>query len=136
LTAARFDLLYKLEREPLGGLLQSQLRRVLGVTGATVSRMLRSLEGLGLVARWRPTDRRQRWVQLTQAGLSRIHCGIFHTISMPALRLGLDIALARERWYCTSQCLIVTDALEAALNSIRAAFGDSATLYYPWHPDD
>ena len=50
LTAARFDLLYAVKKERRG-ILQSALRKVLGVSRATVSRMLASLEELGLVRR-------------------------------------------------------------------------------------
>src|SRR4029077_5764769 len=69
LTAARFDLLSALRtRAPVetacgAMVLQSELRRM-------VSRMLRSLEALGLVTRSRPqyVDRRQRVVSLTERG--------------------------------------------------------------------
>ncbi len=67
LTAARFDMMYAIqERE---GLRQIALCRALGVSGATVSRMLASLEKLGLVTRDTTcTDMRQRFVYLTDAG--------------------------------------------------------------------
>ena len=50
LTPARFDLLYIVAKEG-GTLLQRELQRALGVVAATVSRMLTSLEELGLVER-------------------------------------------------------------------------------------
>jgi DNA-binding MarR family transcriptional regulator len=75
LTAARFDLLSVLVRSRRGdlctpGVRQSQIRRMLGVTAPVVTRMVRALEGLGLVQRWREQfgDRRQVRVQLTEAG--------------------------------------------------------------------
>src|ERR1700733_880956 len=69
LTAARFDLLYIVEKAGKT-MLQCELRRVLGVTAPTVSRMLASLQALGLVEREVvDLDRRRRHVTLTKAGL-------------------------------------------------------------------
>jgi DNA-binding MarR family transcriptional regulator len=54
LTAARFDMLYALPRDSQRfeqGMWQSDLRRQIGVSRPTVSRMLGSLEQLGLVCR-------------------------------------------------------------------------------------
>src|ERR1700741_2645942 len=79
LTAARFDMLYVLLTEgrayrfKVGSVWQSTLRKVLGVCGPVVSRMLRSLERLGWVARRRSAiDRRQVDVTLTRVGLACI----------------------------------------------------------------
>lgn len=47
LTAARFDLLYAVKKATRYGVNQSALRKVLGVSRATVSRMLASLEERG-----------------------------------------------------------------------------------------
>ena len=48
---------------------QRELRKALGVSGPTVSRMLGSLEELGLVEREvSDLDRRERYVMLTNAG--------------------------------------------------------------------
>jgi hypothetical protein len=32
--------------------------------------------------------------------------------------------------------LVHTCQLESYLDSMRASYGDRATLHYPWHPDD
>src|SRR5882757_5085939 len=65
LTAARFDLLYILEKAG-GQMPQREIQRALGVAGSTVSRMLRSLEDLGLVLREiMLEDHRRTWVELT-----------------------------------------------------------------------
>ncbi len=59
-TPARFDLMFALREN--GWHLQSELRRILGVAGPTVSRMVKSLEKLGLVLKERAVhDRRERY---------------------------------------------------------------------------
>jgi DNA-binding MarR family transcriptional regulator len=137
LTAARFDMLYVLHESDPGGTLQSNLRRTLGVSAPTVSRMLKSLEQLGLVVRTRPEgDRRQRWVKLTAAGRSRIDAAIVEFIDEGTAQLLVDTALAPDRWYDPTHCFGAMGALESTLFSIRGSFRDSATLHYPWHPDD
>jgi DNA-binding MarR family transcriptional regulator len=138
LTAARFDLLYALYERPLRAETQRKLARELGVTRSTVSRMLASLEALGLVVRTRPsTDRRQRWVALTDPGRSLIHCAVFRFCRTGAAQLAVDSALGGERWYDTEDhCFFAMATLDDTLTGIRRAFADSATLYYPWHPDD
>ena len=138
LTAARFDLLYALYRRPLRAEAQSKLTRELGVSRATVSRMLASLEQLGIVQRTPdPLDRRQRWVALTAEGRARIHCAVLRLYRAGSAQLAVDTALGGERWYDSeSLCFFAMATLDDTLSAIRHAFGDRATLYYPWHPDD
>jgi DNA-binding MarR family transcriptional regulator len=138
LTAARFDLLYILGQRPLRADTQRALTRKLGVTRSTVSRMLASLEALGLVRRTRELpDRRQRWVALTDAGRTCIRRAVFRFIGTGAAQLAVDSALGGERWYDSDRhCFFAMAALDQTLSDIRHAFGDCATLYYPWHPDD
>ena len=138
LTAARFDLLYLLqfagESSPMA---QSKLRRALGVNRTTTSRMVRSLEGLGLITRERSyVDRRTLRVSLTAQGLARIRLAIRRLMKTGAADLVVDTALAGEDWHCARACFYATDGLERFLNRARKAFRDFATLYYPWHPDD
>jgi DNA-binding MarR family transcriptional regulator len=153
LTAARFDMLYAL---PHGGfragkgMRQSLLRRRLGVSRPTVSRMLASLEELGLVTR-KPdeNDRRQVFVALTLAGRRLLRRAKRTFIESGYIQLAVDTALGAEssggtsgnrwrtnRWYDDSHCLVETDRLEGILGKVRYAFGDFATLHYRWHPDD
>jgi DNA-binding MarR family transcriptional regulator len=140
LTAARFDLLYAI-RQRRKGIVQSTLRRVLGVCRATVSRMLASLEELGLVRRKvLPEDRRKRLVELTNRGrfrISRAH----HELTLRGwASLAVDSALCGEgsgySWCDENDCLEATSLLDAQLNRIRQAFYDHATLDYPWGPED
>ena len=146
LTAARFDLLYAL---PHGygrfeiRTRQSALRRALGVSRPTVSRMLASLEELGLVRRERerdPGDRRQIIVRLTQRGCTLIRKAIRAFIQSGWTQLALDSALDEDlpgrRWCDEDHCIFEIETLEGLLERIRVAFGDFATLAYPSHPDD
>jgi DNA-binding MarR family transcriptional regulator len=89
LTAARFDLMNAIlgnPRAPSGcGILQRELRRVLGVSAGVISRMLRSLEDLGLITREPPpSDRRQRHVKLTASGGLRLASA--HSLLVRAVR--------------------------------------------------
>jgi len=73
MTPARFDLVQVLVRDAAYngrvGQFQSALWKALGVSRATVSRMLGALEELGFVRRLvMRKDRRLRWVELTREG--------------------------------------------------------------------
>jgi DNA-binding MarR family transcriptional regulator len=141
LTAARFDLLYALmcggADSIRNGTLQSALRRTLGVGASVVSRMLSSLEKLGWVARTRlgpGQDRRQRSVRLTACGLQRI-AEAFKMLRRASWRL-VHEAISFGKHRDDSARLVHTDQLESYLCGMRQKLGDTATLYYPWHPDD
>jgi DNA-binding MarR family transcriptional regulator len=160
LTAARYDLLFVLlqsrdgrgwtlgrQHEPHGGLLQSRLRRTLGVGRPTVSRMLASLETLGLLLRRRcERDRRQLRVTLTALGRSVIRKADKLLRRSGWAQLALDSALGADhdphggwrgtRWYDAMHCLEEMSVLEASLSKIRRVFRDFASLHYRWRPDD
>ena len=135
LTPARFDLLFALKARrdeyPLP-MTQHELRGILGVSAPTVSRMLRSLESLALV--WRgPRSSRSRAVALTRRGrlLIRrvakrlVHSGVARRVADRAIRrFRKELDFARR------------GSLDEKLRAIRQYFGDVATLYYPWDPDD
>jgi DNA-binding MarR family transcriptional regulator len=134
LTAARFDLLYAvLERlEPP----QVDLCRALGVSAPTVSRMVTSLEKLGLVARKTATeDRRLRFVVLTDAGRRCILEAIERFIDWGTAQLAIDSALCGQGWSDATLCTRAGQKLEKTLEKIRRAYGDGANLYRPWEPD-
>jgi DNA-binding MarR family transcriptional regulator len=140
LTPARFDLLYALKRRRQG-VMQSALRRLLGVCRATVSRMLGSLEKLGLVRRTiSPLDRRRKIVELTNRGRWRIARAHFEFTRSGWAQLAVDSALGAEgqsfRWYDEADCIEATSQLDGQLTAIRTSFGDRATLEYPRRPDD
>jgi DNA-binding MarR family transcriptional regulator len=139
LTAARFDMLYALKRGPKHGLRQKALRRALGVCRATVSRMLASLEKLGLVTRRVDlADARQKIVALTTLGRWRIAFAHRHLTRSGWAQLAVDSALAGEgskyHWYMPEECIAVTHLLDEMLNQLRRSFFDRAKLDYPWNP--
>jgi len=138
LTAARFDLLYAAHtRGPVYPPTQRELRHTLGVNRTTVSRMLGSLEALGLIAREHAlADRRTRLVRLTDRGRSTIRRAIARLMRTGAAQLVVDCAATDTRWYSPIACLDAGDTLDGFLHGLRRAFRDFATLHYPWHPDD
>jgi DNA-binding MarR family transcriptional regulator len=134
LTAARFDLLYAvLERE---GLPQFELCQALGVSAATVSRMVSSLEKLGLIARHTTVlNRRLRHVSLTAEGRRVIEDAIDRFVTWGTAQLAVDSALCPRRWMDRGSCSRAGWRLEKTLDTIRHAYGDIADLYRPWEPD-
>ncbi len=129
LTAARFDLLDALYR--LGTRcvhLQSNLRRGLGVARSTISRMMISLERLGLVTRRR--DGRDCIVALTPEGRRRVRRAYFGLVLVGHVGLALDGALApgERRWPDARACARARRHLEALCMRVRVGFGDEATL--------
>jgi DNA-binding MarR family transcriptional regulator len=135
LTPARFDMLAAVGRYPPHRLPQSYLRSILGVTAATISRMLRSLEQLGLVTREQDfDDRRQRIISLTREGIRRLRSAVANLMDSGAVQLAVDIALV-TRWHDPAACLAEGRLLEESLRRVRRAFGDNALLAYPWRPD-
>jgi DNA-binding MarR family transcriptional regulator len=140
LTAARFDLMYAVHGDPRRkesyGTFQNELPAKLGVTAGVVSRMLRSLEELGLVTRKPPScDRRQRHVTLTDAGLTRLRDAWSLLVRMVRRYVHEAICFGQHR--DPEQRFMRFAELESYLRALRHDFGDTATLYYRWgHPDD
>ncbi len=140
LTAARFDLLYAVKKVRRG-MIQSALRKVLGVSRATVSRMLASLEELGLVRRTPyEGDRRQKFVALTGKGWWRISRAHRHFTRSGWAQLAIDSALSGEyddhHWCNEAACAKAAAALDVMLEKVRQGFRDFATLDYPSGPDE
>jgi DNA-binding MarR family transcriptional regulator len=141
LTAARYDMLYAI----FGGAPgpgryvytrpQSELPRKLGVHKSVVSRMLRSLEDIGLVVRQRSHgDRRQRSVRLTDIGVERLRDAV-RCLARASRRL-LCMAICFGRWRAPHERFRHMCGYESYLNVLRMHFGDTAWLAYRWHPDD
>ncbi|HTB71709.1 MAG TPA: MarR family transcriptional regulator [Polyangiaceae bacterium] len=136
LTPARFDLLYALHRMTWA-VSQRSLRGILGVSAPTVCRMLASLEELGLVRRQLTSGYRRRLdVHLTEEGRRRIRKAIRRFIKWGWAQLAVDSALCPDRWHDQGACFCAMDDCDSTLRAFRKAYGDVATLYFPWHPDD
>jgi DNA-binding MarR family transcriptional regulator len=145
LTSARYDMLYaifggapKVDRDQCLTL-QSELPRKLGVHKSVVSRMLRSLERIGLVARERSfADGRTRRVWLTGAGFDRLRDAT-RCLARASRRL-LCMAICSGRHRHPDQRFLHMSAYDSYLNSLRGQFGDAfggtTWLGYRWHPDD
>jgi DNA-binding MarR family transcriptional regulator len=131
LTPARFDMLCALmPRE--GAMTQGTLQRILGVTRATVSRMLGSLEELGFVGRERhDIDGRCKVVWLTDEGRARIVMAHKELVRSGWVQLAIDSALG-EWW--RGPCAAAIAELERPLRAIRRAFYDTGSLRYPTAP--
>jgi DNA-binding MarR family transcriptional regulator len=115
--------------------LQSQLRRQLGVTAGVVSRMLRALEALGLVERVKSSDRRQRIVMLTARGIDCVRRA--RRLLLRGVQRIVYDAICFGRSRDPQERFIHMERLESYLHVLRRHFGDTAWLYYPWgHPDD
>jgi DNA-binding MarR family transcriptional regulator len=102
-----------------------------------VSRMVRSLQRLGLVVRRRESegDRRQMLVALTAAGLETLKnaCRLLIKGVQRIVYRVICFGRHRDPW----ERLLAMETLEDYLRALRKDFGDSATLYYSWgHPDD
>jgi DNA-binding MarR family transcriptional regulator len=135
LTPARFDMMYAIDRHRDSLLWQSHLRRLLGVTAATISRMVRSLEELGYITRDRNAfDRRQIDIRITKLGSS-----VFDFVENLTMTTGnVDFIVTGAfavLWYAESAFSDLLE-LEAFLHRARDRLWDTATLRYPWHPDD
>jgi DNA-binding MarR family transcriptional regulator len=143
LTSARFDLLYAVKECP-GGVLQSVLRKILGVCRATVSKMLISLEERRLVKRTvYKYDRRQRLVRLTGYGRHSIRDAKEDFMRSGAAELAFATAIGSTGlcpWFDEDKCFEQKSWLLERLDALRNGFLDFASLEYPRHhpqmPDD
>jgi DNA-binding MarR family transcriptional regulator len=144
LTAARFDMMFALAGQPRTAnqfrrdrMLQSELRKTLGVCAPVVSRMLRSLEALGWVKRRREEygDRRQRVVELTETGLACMR-GAYKLLVRTAQRIVYRAICWGKHGDPNARFFRLCE-LESYLKSLREYCRDRARLDYCWgHPDD
>jgi DNA-binding MarR family transcriptional regulator len=138
LTPARFDLLFALKLEDRRRMLQRELQDTLGVSRTTVSRMLASLEKLGLVQRTvDPKDRRRKWVTLTKRGFWRIGTAYRRFSRSGWAQLALDTAFGAIHsssypadWSDKERCAKTEHGLLNTLSGIRHEFRDRASLEY------
>ena len=145
LTSARFDMLWCIlqsdAQDDAYPLYQSEVRKRLGVTAATVTRMMKSLEALGLVRRKRDFfDRRQIVVSLTRDGLDRVRAAYAHFVERKAAERVVRSALGDEqpirerpfdeRSFDEQPPSDAVGRLGDLLDRIRKGFGDRADLHY------
>ena len=136
LTPARFDLMFVVAEN--GWHLQSELRRILGVAGATVSRMLKSLEELGLVERERAVhDEREKVVFLSEKGREAVERAAMATMASGCAEVAMARAAfgeARKEGWTFRRGMAAVMNLEEALVKVRRGFGDGAQLVYAYCP--
>ena len=133
LTPARFDMMRVAECHREGAVLQGKMQTLLGVSAATVSRMLKSLEELGFVTRERlARDARCVLVRLTARGLECVRAAADALVdSGIAERFALrGLALEPE----TARPEVAT--LQKLLSRIRQNYGDPAPFEHPWRAGD
>lgn len=126
LTPARFDALYKIQTAD--GMMQTELREALGVSRATVSRMLRSIEELGLISRKKLYDNLCNVVELTELGRHVMEKAIRTIIGSGVAQLAAESVSAWSRG--AGMVRIQTRRLAAHLRWVRYALKDGATLSY------
>jgi DNA-binding MarR family transcriptional regulator len=138
LTAARFDMMYAVQSHPLKVIRQSGLRRVLGVCGPVVIRMVDSLVDLGWLTRTRSmTDRRTYDIRLTEEGAKLIEFAHYRFVrSMRARRWVHQGLLGMEKWPNKGAAFVAVEKLERWLTQVRTEWVAGGTLVYPWHPED
>lgn len=128
LTPARFDLMRVVFIHE-GGMPQWRLRALLGVSGATVSRMLKALEASGLITREpSPHDKRDLIIRITEQGRTRTDAALSALVdSLIAERMAIrgadfDPELGKQK----------LEVLEHLLSGMRGAYGDEARFVHPW----
>jgi DNA-binding MarR family transcriptional regulator len=133
LTPARFDLLRVIEAHHPHPVMQSKIRTLLGVSAATVSRMLIALEKLGWVER-NPSkvDTRRLLVSLTEDGFNRLDEAIVAVVSS---RVG-EFMARRGVAFESKVAVLRLRVLQKHLNSMRRIYGDDSPFVHPWRDDD
>ena len=133
ITAARYDILHVIQEGMAS--FQSEVCRVLGLSGATISRAVRRLEELGLLCRRVcMSDRRKKRLELTAAGHAEFARIENDTVSPGNLDMAYECALGPptddNAWFRLQDSY-------GSLRLIAQYFGDTATQPYPTgHPDD
>jgi DNA-binding MarR family transcriptional regulator len=134
MTAARFDLMKAVSR--YRRLLQKELRNILSVAGATLSKMLKLLEARGLVTRTHGEDRRTRVVELTFAGELALVRADELDVPDPAGNDATDIFLelpgADGAWYWNVAMLGGFDEQEEDIQRMVRILGPAFGPYEPY----
>jgi DNA-binding MarR family transcriptional regulator len=111
LTPARFDVLHVV-RQRFGHTTQATIRRVLGVSATTISRMVRALEQLGFVIRGRHCrDRRTKSVSLTGEGRWRVDAILDGLVTTGHFDLAFEGCFAWPAWQAGRTVRVLFKAL-------------------------
>jgi DNA-binding MarR family transcriptional regulator len=129
ITPARYDMLFVIFQvrvyKRFRCIFQSHLRRQLGVTAPTTSKMARALERLGFITRKRERygDRRQILIELTEKGVSLLRRVRKEVIDPGILWLALYTALSKSEESMGSLAFFI--------QKFRAGCRDPARFYFP-----
>ena len=133
LTPARFDLLRVVDAHDPHPVLQSKICTLLGVSAATVSRMLISLEKLGFIERKESrVDARNLLVSLTDWGFDQLDEAIVGVIMGGRAEYMARRGVAFE----PRLAILRLRVLQKHLNSMRRIYGDDAPFVHPWRSDE
>jgi DNA-binding MarR family transcriptional regulator len=137
LTPARFDLMHVLHRSAGDSIRQFVLKGILGVSAATVSRMVTSLEGLGLVERRQDARGRLCGIALTDEGRALIRRAVHALLDRGAARRMVRACWRRDPVNPRNAKAVLRDQqkgieeLVESLGHVRRAFFDFAWDIYP-----
>jgi DNA-binding MarR family transcriptional regulator len=125
ITPARYEMLFVIQRWCFEWITQAELRRRLGVTAMTVSKMARGLEKQGLVRRARsPLDRRAVEVVLTAKAIT-----LLRSIERKIIKPGIV-------WMALYSILgidgVGPGSLKFFLDKLRAGLHDECGFEFPW----
>jgi DNA-binding HxlR family transcriptional regulator len=114
------------------GVAQAELRTLLGVTKATIYRMLRSLEDLGLVVRTpHPKNPRHRWVAITIAGLYRLGETQADVVDTGELAWATEEIVNPKPGNHVEGAIAIRET-DTLFNRMRQMLADYATLRFPY----
>jgi DNA-binding MarR family transcriptional regulator len=141
LTPARFDLLYVVMRRwwrwgsrrrdsHYRAIVQEEIRRELGVSAPTVSRMLQSLEDLGLIRRETTDyDRRRKYVFPTVKCRRLMRLVVDLTLGNGFSELAVRSIFVPERWCCNDVASAALERLVQRFRSLRQVLRDRTSLW-------
>lgn len=139
LTPARVDMLRAILRAG-GGISQRELRRVLCVSAATVSIMVRAIEQLGFVSRSRNrNDARTFWIQLKATGEKALREIFYQTRVTGYWKLAFGCLFDRKEGIPGRTWDLAMNRLKVDLRRFRQRIGRGSSVHgspWSWDHDD
>jgi DNA-binding MarR family transcriptional regulator len=130
LTPARFDLMRAIECQRRKWLPLSDVRALLGVSGPTVSRMVKALVKRGYLERRRdPEDGRRRQVHITDLGRRALGCAVQHIVKSGYMRevTGRVVSDYTDFGRATkAERALALEQMMALLHTAQANLGDTS----------